>query len=201
MGRIIRIKVNWTGLQGGNGYTNLHFEPIPESDPISQTIVDAAVTKVQAFLTSCKPYLPPYCFTGIDAQVTELDEVTGAIQAFWTATPAAAVAGTSVNGSHSAVSGLCINWSTGGVRNSRRVRGRTFIVPLGASGLDVNGTIDNTALGNLRTAATTLAVDSANVRLVVWVRPNPVIPIDGGAYDVVSASISDKAAYLTSRRD
>lgn len=200
MGRIIKLRVNWTGLQGGNGYSNFHFEPVPEDDPITQATVDAAVAKVQPFLTSIKPYLPSYCTTGIDASVLELDEQTGNIEAFWNATPAAPAAGTSVSGSHSAVSGLCINWGTGGVRKNRRVRGRTFIVPLGASGLDTNGTIDNTALGVIRTAANALHVDSNGVRLVIYARtPGALIP-DGGAYDVISSTINDKPAILTSRR-
>jgi hypothetical protein len=200
MGRIIRVRVNWTGLIGGNGYTNLHFEPTVESDPWTQPLVDAAVTKVQTFMTSVRPFLPVFVVTGVDAQVSELEETSGTIQSFWTATPTAPAPGTSAVGPHSSTTGACVNWSTGGVRNGRRVRGRTFIVPLGSAGLGTDGTILDTALTTLRTAATTLTSDANGVRLVVWVRPNPVIPIDGGAYDVVSSSISDRTAILTSRR-
>lgn len=200
MARIIKVRINWTGLQGGNGYTNLHFEPVPESDVITQAAVDAAVAKVETFRTAIRPYLPPAVQLGVDAQVTELDEQTGNIEGFWTAAVSAPAAGTSVAGSHSAVSGLCISWGTQGVRKNRRVKGRTFIVPLGASGLDVNGTIDNTALTAFRNAANALHVDSNGVRLVIYARtPGALIP-DGGAYDVISATIQDKAAVLTSRR-
>lgn len=200
MGNILKVVTKWTGLQGGTGYTNLYFEPVPESDTIGQAHVDAALAKVEAFFTAFKPYRPPAVATQVDSQVQELDENSGEIRAFWGGTTAAPAAGTSVSGSHSAVAGACINWSTANALNGRRVRGRTFMVPLGASGLDVNGTIDNTALTAMRTAATTLQNDGTNIRLVVWHRPG-VLGIDGGAYDVISASINDKTAILTSRRD
>jgi hypothetical protein len=200
MGNILKVVTKWTGLQGGNGFTNLYFEPVPEADAITQAHVDAAVARVENFFTAFRPYRPPAVFTQVDPAVQELDENSGQIRAFWGAVTAAPAAGTSVSGSHSAVAGACINWSTANALNGRRVRGRTFMVPLGASGLDVNGTIDNTALGVMRTAATTLQADGANIRLVVWHRPS-ILGIDGGAYDVISASINDKTAILTSRRD
>jgi hypothetical protein len=75
------------------------------------------------------------------------------------------------------------------------------MVPLAATALDAgNGTIDNTALTTMRAAANTLHADGTNVRLVVWHRPS-ILGIDGGAYDVIGSSISDKTAILTSRRD
>jgi hypothetical protein len=200
MGNILRVVVNWTGLQGGNGFTNFHFEPVPEDSAITQAHVDQCVGKTETFLTAWKPYRPPATFTQVNAQISEIDENSGEIRAFWSAVTAAPAAGTSVGGSHSAVAGACINWSTANALNGRRVRGRTFMVPLGASGLDVNGTIDNTALTAMRAAANTLQTDGALVRLVVWHRPS-VLGIDGGAYDVISSSISDKTAILTSRRD
>lgn len=200
MGRIIKVRMNWTGLQGGNGYSNFYFEPVPEGDAIQQSHVDAAVSKVETFQTAVKPYRPVGVFCGVDSQVIELDEVTGAIEGFWNATVAAPVAGTASNAPYSAASGACISWATQGVRKNRRVKGKTFLVPLASAGLDVNGTIDNLALTALRTAANNLHADGPSVRLVIYARtPKAIIP-DGGAYDVISASIQDKVAVLTSRR-
>lgn len=201
MGNILKVVGNWTGLAGGNGYTNLYFEPIPESGPITQAMVDQALGKVEAFFTSWKPFRPPSTFLGTDPQVQELDENSGNIQAFWAGTTAAPAAGTGPASGFSAVAGACINWSTANALNGRRVRGRTFMVPICGTALDAsNGTIDNTALTTMRAAANTLQTDGTIVRLVVWHRPS-VLGIDGGAYDVISSSISDKCAILTSRRD
>lgn len=200
MGNILKVVTNWTGLQGGNGYTNLYFEPIPEAGPITQAMVDAALAKVETFFTSWKAYRPPVTFTQVDPNVQEIDENSGEIRAFWAGVTAAPAAGLASNAGHSAAAGACINWTTANALNGRRVRGRTFMVPLAAVALDVNGTIDNTALTAMRTAAATLHADGTNVRLVVWHRPT-ALGIDGGAYDVISSTISDKTAILTSRRD
>jgi hypothetical protein len=200
MGRVIRIKVNWTGFIGSPGYTNLHFEPTVEGDPITQTLVDAAVSKVQTWLSAMRPALPTVVTTVVDGQVAEIDEQTGNIEAFWTATPAAAAPGTAT-GNYSSGVGLCINWSTAGVRNNRRVRGRTFVVPLASSAFSADGSFNDTNLAAWRGLATTLAADSNGVRLVVMARtPGAIIP-DGGAYDVTTASINDRPAFLSSRRD
>lgn len=200
MGHIIRVKVNWSGFVGAPGYTNLYFEPVPESDTITQPTVDAAVGKVQTFLGTWRQWLPTVVTTGVDSTVEELDEVTGALIGFWSAT-VAAPAGGSGSTAFASPAGACISWGTQGVRNGRRVRGRTFMVPLASSAYDTDGTIHGTHLPVMRTAANTLHVDSNGARLVVWARPNGSIIPDGGAYDVITANITDKVAMLTSRRD
>lgn len=200
MGRIIRVKVNWTGFVGSPGYTNLHFEPTVESDPITQTLVDAAVAKVQTWLTAMKVYLPPAVVTGIDPQVVELDEQTGAIEAFWSVVPSAASPGTNTNLNFTSGAGMCITWGTGGVRKGRRVRGRTFVVPISHGSMESDGSLVNGHVTSWQGFANTLAGDSNGIRLVIYARtPGAIIP-DGGAYDVTSVSIKDRPAFLTSRR-
>lgn len=199
MGRIIRIRVNWTGFIGSPGYSNFYFEPVPEGDPITQAIVDAAHTKIQTWMIATKAFLPSIATISVDPEVAELDEQTGEIQGFWTiAAPTVQIGG--VAGAYTAGAGLCISWGTQGVRKGRRVRGRTFVVPLGGTVYDTDGTIHSGSLATLRTAATALAGDSNGARMVVYARtPNAIIP-DGGAYDIVTASIKDKVAFLSSRR-
>lgn len=200
MGNIFRITVKWTGLQGGNGFTNFHFEPVPEAGPITQNMINVAAGKVENFLVALRPYRPSYSFTEIDPQVVELDENSGDYRAFWGVATAAPTAGTSAVGPHSAAAGAVVNLSTANVLNGRRVRGRVFLVPIGSAGLDTNGTLAAQFLTDMRAAATTLQADAADTRLVVWHRPS-VLGIDGGAYDVINATIPDKTAILRSRRD
>ena len=199
MAPIVRVKVNWTGFIGSPGYTNLYFETTA-SDPWDQVYVDVAVAKVDTFLDTFAAYLPQGLSAAIDSTVAQLDEVTGTMTAVWTVTPPAATAGSSAT-AYGAGSGLCVTWITNEVQNGRIVRGRTFIVPLAGAGYDNDGSIYGTLLTNARAAATTLTSDSDGARLVVWKRPNPIIPIDGGAYNVIGSNISDKAAQLRSRRD
>jgi hypothetical protein len=202
MARIIRVTVNWTGFTGGPGYTNLYFER-PAGDSWDQDAVNQAVEMVNTFLGAWPVYQPNGVTMAIDPTVTEIDENLGDIHAFWSVTPPAAHTGVS-GGSYAAGSGACVNWGTADVRDGRRVRGRTFMVPLGPAGFSSDGTLDTTALNTFRSAAETLANSGSFARLVVWARPTVVLgePLpDGGAYDVTGASISDKAAQLRSRRD
>lgn len=200
MGRIIRIRINWTGFVGSPGYTNLYFEPVPEGDPITQATVDAAHTKVQTWMLVVKGYLPVNTTIAVDPQVAELDEATGDLQGFWNIAAPTVQPGT-MAGAYTSGAGVCINWSTQGVRKNRRVRGRTFLVPVGGATFQSDGSIENASLTALRNASTALAVDSNGCRLVVYARtPGAIIP-DGGAYDVITATIADKPAFLTSRRD
>lgn len=199
MAPIIRVKINWTGFIGAPGYTNLFFETTA-ADPWDQTYVEAAVDKVDAFLGAFPTYLPTGLAVAIDPTVAELDEVTGTLTAAWTVTPPATRTGSSAT-AYGAGSGLCVTWVTGEVQNGRLVRGRTFIVPLAGAGYDNDGSIYGTLLTAARAAATTLTSDSDGARLVVWKRPNPIIPITGGAYNVIGSNVSDKAAQLRSRRD
>lgn len=200
MSNIIRLTINWTGFTGAPGYTNLHFESVAD-DPMDQATVNDAVAVTETWMASWRNATPNGCLTGLSTNIVELDENTGTIQAYWTATVATAATGGS-NGEYASGSGACVNWYTDGVWNGRRVRGRTFLVPLGSNGFQSNGSLNDTALAAWRTATATL-VGAANLaRLVVWRRPtNPLIPIDGGAYDVNSYTINDKAAQLRSRRD
>ena len=202
MARIIRLKINWTGFQGAPGYTNLHFESVAGA-AIDQATVNDAVAITQTWISSWRAYTPVLCFTGLDPTITELDEQSGAIEAFWTATVTAAAAGSS-GGAYAAGSGACVTWSTDGVWNGRRVKGRTFIVPIGSTGLQDDGTLATTPLAAWRTATNTFAGAANLARLVVWRRPAVVlgetIP-NGGAYDVNSTVINDKIAQLRSRRD
>lgn len=200
MGRIIRVKLNWTGFAGGPGYTNLFFEPIPEADPITQARVDAAAARCLTFVTAIKAQLPDKVTVTVDPSVDELDEVTGKLQTVWTATTAGAGQVGALAATFAAGVGYVINWTTEGVRNSRRVRGRTFIAPIASNAMDVDGSLNAGNLTSWRAAATALRAQSDGIRLVIWARPNEILPLDGGAYFVSGSTINDRVAYLSSRR-
>jgi len=101
-------------------------------------------------------------------------------------------------GSYSAPSGAVITWLTGLVHQGRRVRGRTFLVPIANQQLDTNGTLGSAFLTNLRTAAAAYIATAVNP--CIWARPDPGTT-NGAAFTVAAASVADKVAVLTSRRD
>jgi hypothetical protein len=199
MASLAKVTINWTGFIGAPGYTNLYFR---NSTPglITQAVVDNAVTKVDAFVTAIKTMLPPVVTVGTSSTVDEVNDSNGALVAFWAGTPAAPGAGT-MAGAYSAPSGACVAWSTSTVRNGRRIRGRTFVVPLGGAAVGTDGTIDTNELTDLRNAAIALRAATGDARLVIWARPTTPGGTDGGSAEVTSSTVQDKVAVLTSRRD
>jgi hypothetical protein len=199
MTQLLRLKVNWTGFGGGPGYTNFHFGA-PAGDWITPENITEAVTKLDTFLATVNGKLPASVSVKIDPTAETIAIADGKLIDFDAITPATRGSGTGT-GNYSAPSGACINWYTGGIRNGRRVRGRTFIVPLAGSALSTVGNLDDGTLTQLTTAATALAAPGAGgQQLYVWGRPSAKGATDGVAYPVISARILDKVAMLTSRR-
>jgi hypothetical protein len=200
MALIARVKVNWTGFIGAPGFTNLHFAPTDFGPSITQTVVNDAQAKVDTWLNAWKAAFPTTVLWGVDPTVEVIEDSTGDLQEYMTVTPEAVESGSQA-GAYAAASGAVVNWSTAGVRNGRRVRGRTFMVPLSGAAFESNGTLLNTALTGWRNASTAMITTVDAATLVVWSRPSGIGASDGISHAVTAATIADKAAVLTSRRD
>lgn len=196
---LARMVVNWTGFTGAPGFTNLYFR---NSTPgtIDQAVVDNAKTKVEAWIVAVRAACPAAVLTGLDPTIGIIDDTNGELQGYMSVT-VAAPAGGGATGNYSAASGGVANWSTGTVRNGRRIRGRSFMVPLGGSALDADGSLNSGHVTNLRTAATALHAATGASRFVIWARPTAPGATDGGSAEVISSTVPDKVAVLTSRRD
>lgn len=199
MASLAKITVNWTGWAGAPGYTNLYFRNATPGI-IDQTVVDDAIAKVEAWKNDFDQDLPNTITVTTDPSVEEINDATGALVGFWTGSPAAGTTGAS-SGVYSNATGFCISWSTNTIRNQRRMRGRTFVVPIGSSGLDTAGTLASTRLAAWKTAASAMRAATGASRLVVWGRPTAPGASDGASAEVTSSNIVDKTAILTSRRD
>jgi hypothetical protein len=163
-------------------------------------VVDAAVLRVDNWIGGFQSRLPTTVTCQTDSTVEVIDDTTGELQEFVNATVAAARVGTGT-GNYSAAAGAVCNWYTNTVRNGRRIRGRSFLVPLAGSALGPDGSLDNTNLTGLRTNTATFVTQTGAARLVVWGRPTAPGASDGVSAEVVSFTIPDKTAVLTSRRD
>jgi hypothetical protein len=196
---ILKTVINWTGFNGGPGYTNLYWQGIPQN---ATELIHAqdAVDKTDLFCATLATRVPTTVRLAVDPTVQVIEETTGMLQGFANTDPDPQRTG-SGTGNYSAASGACVNWTTQGVRNGRRIRGRTFIVPLAGSSLDVDGSINGTQLTALRNAAEAMRLPGTSAQLLVWARPTGPGATDGISYPVSGSSISDKAAILTSRRD
>lgn len=156
------------------------------------------VTAVHTFFDAVRDRLPAVVSIQVEGAVERIDTPTGELIGFEDVTPPAVIVGTN-SGGFSSATGACIGWTTNGVRNGRRVRGRTFIVPLAGVTYDTDGTLTALALQDIQTAATAMTENFAG--LVVYARETAPGLADGVAYDVAGARVADKTAILRSRRD
>lgn len=127
-----------------------------------------------------------------------IDENTGALTGAWSTTPPAAVI---CSGSANWASGVGTRqvWNTAGITRRRRVKGSTFLVPLGGNLYDGTGSIADATVAILQGAgATLLAADSGSMR--IWSRPSGAGASDGAAHAVLSCSTPDRVSWLRSRR-
>lgn len=192
---ILRVKAEWTGFPGAPGFNVFHFQK-PEG--IEGTHAQEAADAVAAFYGGMTQILAGAPSIRVQSGVERIDELTGRIENIDTITPPAAVKGSSAGG-YSGVSGAVVHWLTDGVKNGRRVRGRTFLVPLTGTMYDPDGTLTNVAVTSASTAATTLL--GKPLDFVVWSRPSGPGASDGSIHPIVAARVPDKAAVLRSRRD
>jgi hypothetical protein len=200
MPEVLRVKLNWTGFIGAPGYTNLYFSEFNETGYV-QADADGAVSKASTFATQLRDYLPAAVTIGVDPTVEIVQSDTGDLVGFFSTTPAAAGPG-ALTGTYSAASGACISWGTNGIRNGRRIRGRTFVVPLGGSAYESNGTLAPAAVSALTSYANALKNNTTGRGdFGIWARPTTKTATDGVWYPAQTVSVKDKAAVLRSRRD
>lgn len=197
---MLRAKINWTGWVGGPGYTNLYFDDPGVSFP-TQTEYDGIATIIDTWLDQWVGSIPVGINFLLDPTIEHVHATSGELFGFDTMTVDTARAGGDA-GNYSSAAGAVCNWYTNGVRNGRRIRGRTFMVPIGNSALENTGTLNNTRLTTLRNATATFAAAAINdYGLGVWSRPSAPGVEDGEWHRVTNFTIPDMTAVLTSRRD
>lgn len=191
---IIRITALWTGFTGAPGYTNLFFDAFGGGD-----IVDAEYDRAIQFFGALTSILPEDVSIQVQQEAAIIEETTGELLDYRQATdPAGAWTGDATGG-YSAPSGASITWNTSGIARGRRLRGRTFIVPLANSAYEDNGTLTSGAINSMTNAGNQLLDSSEGATAVIWSRPRG--GSGGVAFPINGFRVADKAAVLRSRRD
>lgn len=187
---MLHATIDWTGFPGAPGFTNLYF-----LGGLTQSEVDAVNGYLQTFTDNLHFFVPSNVTLQARQQVEEIDPGAGTLLGVLNSTTAPSAWTGAVTGLYSAPSGAVINWQTPGIHAGRRVRGRTFVVPLGGTQYDSSGTLLAGAVTGINAAATALNAST----LGVWARPRPGVP--GAIYNTTGNSVPDKACVLRSRRD
>lgn len=199
MAPILKVKIKWSGFAGGPGYTNFFFRDIAGTP--TQATADNAALKAGNFCSYVRTYVPIEAALQVQSDVEVIEETTGELQSVFNVTGMTAQQGQAASAPYSAASGGVITWRTDGVRNGRRVRGRTFLVPLANSAYQSDGTIASAALTSLNTNIASFLAPSGSANFGVYARPTSKTATDGIFHKATSFSIPDKVAVLRSRRD
>lgn len=198
------VRTGWQGTTGGPGLTQMAMGGSLEGfGDWDATAAQAAVNAVRAFWDAVKGVLPNDLTLTVspvvDVYATAQGDLVGSYQA---ATPPTNVVGTQA-GVFSMASGVKMQWNTGIIRNGRRVRGATFLVPAASTAFTDGGIVSSTTRTTLNSAGTTLmaATATANNPFGVWSRPTTTESNDGAWALIVGAEAVEKGAVLRGRRD
>lgn len=194
MTHLNRLVLAWSGpMVVGSAVTVLHYSASDNAAP--------PVAAVKAAFDARSLNFPAGLTVNIPNTGDVIDDTTGNLVGVWTATGGGNFTGANTGNTAAGV-GACIGWTTGGIvqgkKGPRKLRGRTFLVPLALACYDGDGTLTATSLSQLQTMANDL---QASGPLAVWHRPTTVGGSDGNSYGVVAARVRDKVAFLSSRRD
>jgi hypothetical protein len=183
---IQRLQVTLDGGSMGSGVATHYATPGGGCQPL-----------LKAFWTSVASIMSGYVHIHVPNEGEEFDEATGALTGVWTfGTPVDITGGGT--GAYAGGVGAAVGWSTSGIHYARKVRGRTFIVPLAANTYDTDGTLSAGTRTTLNNAANTL-VSGAAGSLRIWCRPDPDRPI-GAAFPITGGLVKDHVSWLKSRR-
>lgn len=183
------ITAQWQGIPGAPGYTKIRF-----LGELSSSQATAAADRLRNFFFAQAGLLPSTCSVNFAATAQVFDVAGVLIDEVALSPVPSAVIGTAT-GAYSGATGAVINWITGEISGGRRVRGRTFMVPL-AAGYDTAGSLAAATITTITNAANALAngVPGIIVHQALG---------DGGGREslITGATVPDRAAILRSRRD
>lgn len=191
---ILEVTAVWAGFTGAPGYTTFHTT----NEGLITTAVDNSVEAARKFFDDLKQQITNFMTVTISTEVKELDAATGELIGLHSPGSAPAPVTGLASALGSGASGGVIGWGTDGVNRGRRVKGRTFIVPMASTAYDTDGTLTSVCLTAMNTAATNYRTSAAYESLV-WSRPR--LGAGGAAFPITSHQVRDKAAVLRSRRD
>jgi hypothetical protein len=146
---------------------------------------------VRAFFAFMSDLLPTDVNITVSGTGDLVDDTTGLVVGGYSGADAGVVVGADA-GPYSAPTGLCITWNTGVVLGGRRLRGRTFLVPIGGTSYDGTGTILDGRLAVARVAAGNLIASGIDLSILSRVNHTSM--------PVTTATIADRAAVLRTRR-
>lgn len=195
MVNVLLVQSVSTGFPGAPGFTTFAFA---HGEGAS---VDLQFETAWDFWDSMKGSFPTTWSVVLNTEHRVVDEATGELVDIIPLSGTGvspAIAGTSGTAFGAGVAGAVLSWRTLTNNRGRRVRGRTFLVPMRAAAYDANGTLAGNLANDLASAATSALITPEN-DFGIWSRPRAGL---GGKFAGATAvTCPDKVSYLRTRRD
>lgn len=191
---MLKITARWTGFPGAPGYSNFFFAGggglISDANQVAQRVMDA--------FSEVVGQLAPGTIIRIEPEAAVVDSETGTTTGYRNISDVAGLESLGT-GNYAGPAGAVVTWRTSDLRFGRRIKGRTFLVPLSGNAFDADGTINGGTISDLQAFAATLVGGDLDSEFGIWSRPRDGA---GGVFATVdSFSIPDRVAVLRSRRD
>lgn len=189
-----RLETRWSVTGGGAGMTVMHGI-IDEAD-YDGGDATSSLTAIRTFFQSLAARVPNDVSWSWPGPV-DLFSNDGVLVGSTTPSTAVPPLTATYAGTYAAPAGARIDWETGIILAGKRLRGRSYIVPLAGDQYDADGSLasDFISVGNTAATALRVALATAGSPLGVWSRKNSAIFAASGQ------TIQDKAAIMRSRRD
>lgn len=195
------VRTVWSGFNGAPGLSQHAFEVAGGATP-SDSDASHAATAVRALWTGITAAIPPVIKLDIQSEVDTFDEATGDLTGTVSAGTQAQISGSSGATVFANGVGMRVKWLTGSIAFGRRITGSTFIVPVGNTAYDTDGSLTAGTVTALTTAGSALlsSASGSGCAFGIWSKPNAVKARPGFFTAVSSAQGIDKISWLRGRR-
>lgn len=198
MVNIARIRVALTNFPGAPGVATFYALDGP-----------AAMTPMQAMWDGLKASLPYNMNIKVQSYGDIINPVNGDLVDGWNGDDQDMLTGADA-ANYPGPAGAIISWVTDTIVDGHRLKGRTYLVPLGGGSYQGDGSINATNVATLSGFAFEM-IQAGEGNFVTWHRPRlakaadgsrPAVEARDGSYGViVGAGVVDKTVVLRSRRN
>jgi hypothetical protein len=185
MATIRRYEVVWSGISALPGLSVFYSDA-----------ATAAGADIKAFFTAIKGFFPSSLTWNVPTSGDEISDATGQLVGGWTDAGGGTVTSSGV-GAYAAGTGGFVTWQTGTIVSGRRLKGRTFLVPLLHDSYDSGGNVTSGTRTTLQTAATALVTAGTTK---IFHRPTSIGAANGTSSVLSGATVSPQVTSLRSRR-
>lgn len=195
---IAQLQVTWKGLPGGDGFSFFYVRSTA-----------ASISPLPTFFDALKAFFPSRLSWVINPFWKLIDETNGKMTGAGGGGPQPTITATGPD-AFPPNAGAQVRWETPDFVNGRRVKGRTYLVPMCGSFFGSNGLFTANTAGQINAAADVMR-SAYTGNLVVWSRPlfekdangNPtdVLKRAGSVHTVTTTVCPTKVVTLNGRRD